>query len=63
VGLPGDQRLAEDETTVRAHRKFLAYIEAGDAERAESFWRKHIRDSNAVLLDTLGPTKLLDLGT
>jgi DNA-binding FadR family transcriptional regulator len=63
VGLPGDQRLAEDESTVRAHRKFLAYIESGDADRAEAFWRKHIRDSNAVLLDTLGPTKLLDLGT
>jgi DNA-binding FadR family transcriptional regulator len=62
VGLPGEQRLAEDESTVRAHRKFLNYVAARDADRAEAFWRKHIRDSNAVLLDDLGPTKLLDLG-
>lgn len=62
AGLPTDQQeLHEDVTTVRAHRKFLAYLEAGDAERAESFWRKHILDSNAVLLDQLGPTSVLNI--
>ncbi len=63
AGLSSEQqRLAEDETTVRAHRKLLGYLESGDEARAMSFWSKHIRDSNAVLLDRLGPTKLLDLG-
>lgn len=57
------QRLEEEETTIGAHRRLIGYIEARDADGAEALWRDHIRDSNAVLLDSFGPVKLLDLGT
>jgi len=46
---------------MRAHRRLVGYIEAGDEHAAEVLWRKHLEEANEFLLDLPGTTSILDL--
>ena len=46
---------------VRAHRRLVAYIEAGDDARAEALWQKHLEEANDFLLGLPSTTTILDL--
>lgn len=45
----------------RAHRRILELVEAGDADRAEALWKRHIDATTDYLVRTGGATKVLDL--
>lgn len=45
---------------LRSFEKLISYIDAGDADRAESHWRLHVRNSNRVWVDSLDPDQTID---
>jgi DNA-binding FadR family transcriptional regulator len=44
-----------------SHGKLIDLIEAGDADAAVAFWRRHVGGAAAVALDQLGPKTIVDL--
>ena len=46
---------------VRAHRRLVTYIADGDADRAETLWRRHLEEANEFLLDIPDAMTILDL--
>lgn len=46
---------------VRAHRRLVELIEARDAVRAETLWRKHLVEAKQYLLEAPGAATVLDL--
>ncbi len=51
----------EDELALRAHRKLVELIAAGDATGAEVFWRRHVVETNQVLLQHFDEASVLDV--
>jgi DNA-binding FadR family transcriptional regulator len=52
---------ALNKTTLRAHSKLVTLIEAEDAERAETFWMRHLELSGTVMLGEHGSSTVVDL--
>lgn len=40
--------------------KMIEMIEAGDADRAESHWRLHLKNANKVWVETINPNQTID---
>jgi len=45
----------------RAHELLLEYVEARDAEAAETLWRKHVTEAEKYMLSDANPKTVLDL--
>lgn len=54
-------RTADDARTLKAHKKFLKLVEAGDVEGAEQFWRRHMDFVGRLLMREYGATTVVDL--
>jgi DNA-binding FadR family transcriptional regulator len=50
-----------NKTTLRAHARLVALIEAGDGNKVESAWRRHLELAGGVMLKMCGPTTVIDL--
>jgi DNA-binding FadR family transcriptional regulator len=46
---------------LRSHTKLVTLIEAGDATRAESFWKRHLESVGTVMLGEHGASTVVDL--
>jgi DNA-binding FadR family transcriptional regulator len=46
---------------LRAHEKLVALIEAGDADGAETFWRKHLESIDKLIRDSFAVDRAIDL--
>jgi len=46
---------------LKAHEKLLALIEAGDADAAELFWRKHLESIEKLIRDNFAVDRSIDL--
>jgi len=46
---------------LRAHEKLVALIEAGDADGAETFWRKHLESIDKLIRDSFAVDRPIDL--
>lgn len=53
--LPGDED-AQRRRSIAAHRRLVAAIADGDADRASGDMRAHLAEAQEVLVDELGPT-------
>ncbi|WP_322758995.1 FadR/GntR family transcriptional regulator [Frankia sp. Cr2] len=51
----------EDELALRAHRRLVDLIAAGDATGAEVFWRRHLVETNQVVLEHFDEASVLDV--
>ncbi len=47
--------------TLREHAKLVSLVEASDAAKAESFWRRHLQSSGNVMLRRRGASTVVDL--
>lgn len=45
---------------LRSFGKLLDFIDAGDADRAESHWRLHVKNSNRVWVDSIDPDQVIE---
>lgn len=45
---------------LRSFHKLIAFIEAGDADRAESHWRLHLRNANRAWVEAIDPEQTID---
>ena len=52
---------ASKQRGVQAHEKLLALIEAGDADGAEVFWRKHLEGIDKYIRETYPVETAIDL--
>jgi DNA-binding FadR family transcriptional regulator len=50
-----------NKTALRAETKLVSLIEAGEAEKAETMWRRHLVAVGKVTLSQFGQTTVLDL--
>jgi DNA-binding FadR family transcriptional regulator len=50
-----------NKTTLRSHTKLVSLIEAGDAARAEAFWKRHLELSGTVMPGEHGSSTVVDL--
>lgn len=57
----GDGAVVRRKRAIRSHEKLVAFVEAGDAERAERHWRNHIDVASKLILNTVGAKTVVDL--
>ena len=53
--------VASTKRAVRSHEKLVKLIESGDAEGAESHWRRHVQNAAQRTLDAAGAKSVVDL--
>ena len=46
---------------LKAHEKLVALIEAGDADGAETFWRKHLESIDKLIRESFAVDRPIDL--
>ncbi len=56
-----EQRLSDNRTGLKAHRRLVSLIEARDGAAAEAFWRKHMVVAGGYLLRDYGKMTVVDL--
>jgi DNA-binding FadR family transcriptional regulator len=57
------ERLRANELSVKANAKMLRLLETGDADAAETYWRKHLTEVLRHLAGADGPVNVVDLFT